>query len=190
MASRVILASASPRRKELLEQVNVEFDVYPANIDESQHPNEHIDQYVQRVAIAKAQYILNQFPDAIVIAADTTVGIDQHILTKPNDEDDALRMWRLLSGRSHQVKTTVVIANKYKIFHDTVSTLVYFKVLDETEMRQYWQTGEPCDKAAGYAIQGRAGAWVTRIEGSYSNVVGLPLYETVQMLQQALAQAE
>ena len=184
MASRVILASASPRRKELLEQVNVEFEVYPANIDESQHPNEHIDQYVQRVAIAKAQNILNQFPNATVIAADTTVGIDQHILNKPNDEDDALRMWRLLSGRSHQVKTTVVIANKYKIFHDTVSTLVYFKVLNETEMRQYWQTGEPQDKAAGYAIQGRAGAWVTRIEGSYSNVVGLPLYETLALLVQ------
>ena len=190
MASRVILASASPRRKELLEQVGVEFEVYPANIDESQYPNENIDQYVQRVAIAKAQAILQQFPDVIVIAADTSVGIDQHILTKPRDENDALKMWRQLSGRSHQVKTTVVIANKYKTFHDTVSTVVYFKVLDEVEMRRYWQTGEPCDKAAGYAIQGRAGAWVTRIEGSYSNVVGLPLYETVQLLQQALAQAD
>ena len=95
MASRIILASASPRRKELLEQVGVEFEVYPANIDESQYPNENIDQYVHRVAIAKAQAILQQFPDATVIAADTTVGIDQHILTKPNDEDDALRMWRL-----------------------------------------------------------------------------------------------
>ncbi|MFC3903581.1 septum formation protein [Acinetobacter marinus] len=187
MASRIILASASPRRKELLEQVGVTFDVAPADVDETQFAGEHIEHYVKRVAIAKAQAILSQFPDATVIAADTTVGVDQQIFTKPMDEHDALRMWRQLSGRDHVVKTTVVIAKENKIWHDTVSTLVYFKVLDDAEMRQYWQTGEPCDKAAGYAIQGRAAAWVTRIEGSYSNVVGLPLFETLQLLEHSLA---
>lgn len=187
MARGIILASASPRRKELLEQVGVTFDVAPADVDETQFAGEHIDHYVKRVAIAKAQAILGQFPDATVIAADTTVGIDQQIFGKPIDENDAMRMWRQLSGRAHVVKTTVVIAKENKICHDTISTMVYFKVLDAAEMRQYWQTGEPSDKAAGYAIQGRAATWVTRIEGSYSNVVGLPLYETLQLLEQTMA---
>lgn len=184
MACGIILASQSPRRKELLEQVGVEFSVKSADVDESVLPNEKVDDYVLRVAIAKAQVIANNAPEDIVIAADTTVTIDGEILAKPQDYDDAVRMWSQLSGRIHQVKTTVVFAYTSQVWHVTVTTNVCFKDLTQNEMFAYWQTGEPCDKAGGYAIQGRAAAWVKYIEGSYSNVVGLPLYETLQLLEQ------
>lgn len=183
MACRIILASQSPRRKELLEQVGLEFIVKSADIDESVLPNENVDDYVLRVATAKAQAIAKDDADAIVIAADTTVTIDGQILAKPQDYKDAQRMWTQLSGKSHQVKTTVVCAYTSQVWHDTVTTNVCFKDLTQDEMFAYWQTGEPCDKAGGYAIQGRAAAWVKYIEGSYSNVVGLPLYETLQLLE-------
>lgn len=185
MARRIILASQSPRRKELLQQVGLTFDIVVADIDESVQANEPADAYVLRVASDKALTVARQYPDAIVIAADTTVSIDDQILTKPLDLQDAIRMWRLLSGRTHTVKTTVVMCCSNKIWHDTVTTQVDFKDLTDTEMFAYWQTGEPQDKAGGYAIQGRAAAWVKRIEGSYSNVVGLPLYETLQLFAQA-----
>lgn len=184
MACRIILASQSPRRKELLEQVGLKFSIQSADIDESILQHEDVDAYVLRVATAKAKTIARQHSDALVIAADTTVSIDGKILTKPIDCDDAMRMWGLLSGQKHQVKTTVVIAYTSLIWHVTVSTNVQFKDLTQDEMFAYWQTGEPCDKAGGYAIQGRAAAWVTYMEGSYSNVVGLPLYETMQLLEQ------
>ena len=185
MACRIILASQSPRRKQLLEQVGLQFEVMSADIDESVLPNEHVDDYVLRVAITKAESIAFQqkYHDALVIAADTTVTIDGEILTKPKNYDDAVRMWTLLSGRMHEVKTTVVIACTSVIRHVTVSSKIYFKVLTQDEMFAYWQTGEPHDKAGGYAIQGRAAAWVKCIEGSYSGVVGLPLYETLQLLK-------
>lgn len=185
MACRIILASQSPRRKELLQQIGLNFDVVVADINESIHVDETVEDYVLRVASDKALTVAKQHPDAIVIAADTTVTIDDQILTKPLDLKDAMRMWSLLSGRTHQVKTTVVICCSNKIWHDTVTTQVDFKDLTDTEKFAYWQTGEPQDKAGGYAIQGRAAAWVKRIEGSYSNVVGLPLYETLQLLAQA-----
>lgn len=187
MASRLILASQSPRRKELLEQVGLEFSIDVADIDESPEPNEPVDEYVCRVARLKAQYVLQNHPDAIIIAADTTVTIAGEILTKPIDFQDACRMWTLLAGRTHQVKTTVVVAYAKQVLHDTVSTTVYFKALTDSEMYAYWQTGEPQDKAGAYAIQGRAAAWIRRIEGSYSNVVGLPLFETLQLLEQVKA---
>ena len=185
MACRIILASQSPRRKELLEQVGLNFDIVSADIDESILPNENVDDYVLRVAAAKARAIIEQpqYRDAVVIAADTTVTIDGEILTKPKDYNDALRMWSLLSDRMHEVKTTVVIAYTSHIEHVKVSSKVYFKTLTQDEMFAYWQTGEPCDKAGGYAIQGRAAAWVKYIEGSYSGIVGLPLYETMQLLE-------
>ena len=188
MACRIVLASQSPRRKELLEQVGLSFTVQSADIDESVITGEAVDDYVLRVATAKAQVIAQQNKDAIVIAADTTVTLDNHILAKPVDYQDAVRMWSLLSGRKHQVKTTVVIAYTSLIWHVTVTTNVQFKDLTLDEMFAYWQTGEPCDKAGGYAIQGRAAAWVKSIDGSYSNVVGLPLYETLQLLKQIQSQ--
>lgn len=185
MARGLILASQSPRRKALLEQVGLTFEVYSADVDESAWQNESVEDYVQRIATLKATTVATHFPQSIVIAADTTVTIDGHILTKPKNRQDAFRMWTLLSGRSHQVKTTVVVAYASHLFHDTVTTVVYFKDLTEVEMLRYWQTGEPQDKAGAYAIQGYAAAWITRIEGSYSSVVGLPLYETLQLITQA-----
>lgn len=188
MACGIILASQSPRRKELLEQVGLEFVVQSADIDESILAHEQVDAYVLRVATAKAQAIAVNNPNALVIAADTTVTIDGEILAKPLDYADALKMWTQLSGRLHQVKTTVVIAYTSLVWHVTVTTQVNFKDLTQDEMFAYWQTGEPQDKAGGYAIQGRAAAWVKSIEGSYSNVVGLPLYETLQLLEQIQSQ--
>lgn len=188
MARRIILASQSPRRKELLEQVGLHFSIQSADIDESVLPNEDVDAYVLRIAKAKAQAIACQHLDALVIAADTTVTIDGKILAKPSNYHDAARMWGLLSGRIHQVKTTVVIAYTSLIWHATVTTNVQFKDLTQDDMFAYWQTGEPCDKAGGYAIQGRAATWVKYMEGSYSNVVGLPLYETMQLLEQIQVQ--
>ena len=184
MASRLILASQSPRRKELLQQVGLTFDIQIADIDESTLPNESSDDYVKRVAICKAETVARQHPGTVIVAADTIVSIDGQTLTKPKDFDDACWMWSLLSGRQHQVKTTVVIQSDSKRLVETVSTAVYFKTLTVDDMQRYWASGEPHDKAGGYAIQGRAAAWVRRIEGSYSNVVGLPLYETIQLLAQ------
>lgn len=188
MACGIILASQSPRRKELLEQVGLKFTIQSADVDESVLANEHVDDYVLRVATAKAQVIAAQHPQAFVIAADTTVTIDGKILSKPIDYADACKMWTQLSGRLHQVKTTVVIAYTSIVWHVTVTTHVNFKDLTQDEMFAYWQTGEPQDKAGGYAIQGRAAAWVKSIEGSYSSVVGLPLYETLQLLKQIQVQ--
>lgn len=188
MACRIVLASQSPRRKELLEQVGLEFTVQSADVDETALADEQVDAYVLRVAKAKALAIAEQHPDALVIAADTTVTIDGAILAKPVDYADAVGMWSQLSNRLHQVKTTVVIAYTSLIWHVTVTTDVNFKDLTQDEMFAYWQTGEPQDKAGGYAIQGRAAAWVKSIQGSYSNVVGLPLYETMQLLEQIQTQ--
>ncbi|KAA8732711.1 septum formation inhibitor Maf [Acinetobacter qingfengensis] len=185
MACRIILASQSPRRKDLLQQVGLDFSIQIANINETPLLNEKVEQYIQRIAMAKAQTIAKQQPDAIVIAADTTVTVDSEILGKPEHQQHALYMWQKLSGRLHQVKTTIVIAYASQCWHDTVTTDILFKDLTDEEMLAYWQTGEPLDKAGGYAIQGRAAAWVKRMEGSYSNVVGLPLFETLQLLKQA-----
>ena len=185
MACRIILASQSPRRRELLTQVGLSFDIVVADVDETVWENERFDAYVQRVATTKALTIAQHYPDALVIAADTIVCIGDEILGKPKDYQDARRMWLQLSGQRHQVKTTVVVAHSNRLLHDTVSTTVSFKDLSEAEMLQYWQTGEPQDKAGAYAIQGRAAAWVKHIEGSYSSVVGLPLYETLQLIADA-----
>lgn len=189
MARRIILASQSPRRKALLEQIGIAFDVFAADIDESVWHNEPTDLYLLRMASAKAAKLAKQYPDALIIAADTTVCVDTQILAKPLNQQDAFAMWRRLSGRQHQVKTCVVLSYASQFWHDTVTTEVFFKDLSDEEMFAYWQTGEPLDKAGGYAIQGRAAAWVKRIEGSYSNVVGLPLFETQQLLQQAQSHA-
>lgn len=186
MARRIILASQSPRRKALLEQIGLNFDVMVADVDESILSGEQVDAYIKRVAMLKAAAIARHHPDALIIAADTTVSVDQHILAKPLDQSDAYRMWHLLSDRCHQVKTTVIVCDSGKILHDTVTTIVCFKALTEQDMYDYWQSGEPQDKAGGYAIQGRAAAWIKRIEGSYSNVVGLPLYETLQLIEHTI----
>ncbi|MEC7118475.1 MAG: Maf family protein [Pseudomonadota bacterium] len=184
----IVLASGSPRRRELLAQVGVDFTVQVFEIDESVQPNESPAHYVERLALEKAASARPHVSaEAIVIAADTTVTVDGEILAKPIDYPDAVRMWRLLSGRQHQVMTGVAVSTAMKSLSTVVHTTVAMRTLSESEMWAYWQTGEPLGKAGGYAIQGRAAAFIPRIEGSYSNVVGLPLVETLQLLQRASA---
>jgi septum formation protein len=173
----LVLASASPRRRELLTQAGFTFEVRPAHISEDPHPGEDPIAYVVRLAREKAQAVYNQIddPTAIVLGADTTVTLDGHILGKPEDATDAARMLRLLSGRTHRVVTGVAVVTAARTDVAAEVTGVKFLTLSEEEIAAYIATGEPMDKAGAYAIQGRAARWIPRIEGDYFNVVGLPL---------------
>jgi septum formation protein len=175
----IVLASASPRRAELLRAAGIPFDVVAANIDETVHPGEAPDDYARRVAAAKARGVAAQAGGRPVLAADTVVVVDRHILGKPVDDDDARRMLRLLSGRAHDVVTAVVLDEEAAVER----TRVEFATLDDDEIRRYVASGEPRDKAGAYAIQGLASRFVTRIDGSYSNVVGLPVSRVYQLLR-------
>ena len=181
---RLILASASPRRAELLRAAGIEFDVHPAHVDERQLGDESPDAYVRRVAEAKARAINARFARSLVLAADTTVVADRHLLGKPIDVEDARRMLRMLSGRVHDVITAVTLIDPDRpVDTRTELTTVEFSQLSETEIDWYVSSGEPMDKAGGYAIQGLASRFVTRIVGSYSNVVGLPVALVHEMLK-------
>jgi septum formation protein len=179
----LLLASASPRRAELLRAAGFEFDVQPAHADESIHPGESPARYVQRVAEAKALAVLPSAAGRIVIAADTTVVIDERILGKPQDQADAQRMLRMLAGRRHAVMTGVTLAADGRIVTRLETTMVELAPLSEEEIQWYVASGEPADKAGAYAVQGLASRFVTRIEGSYSNVVGLPVALVASMLK-------
>ena len=185
--ARIILASSSPRRKELLEQVGLKFEIFSPDIDESVHVGESADYYVQRLAEQKAQAILAQFSDAIVIAADTSLVLDHKIIGKPESKQHAFEIWTALSDRQHDVLSGVCVLSSQcdpnTVQSMVVRTQVYFQKLSQLDMEQYWATGEPIGKAGAYAIQGYAAQFIQRIEGSYSNVVGLPLYETLQLLK-------
>jgi septum formation protein len=173
----LILASASPRRRELLTQAGFEFHVHPAHIPEDPHPNEDPIAYVTRLAREKAETVFTQLsdPGIIVLGADTTVTLDNHILGKPENPEDAARMLRLLSGRTHRVITGVSAVSATRTQTAAEVTAVQFLTLSEEEIQAYIATGEPNDKAGAYAIQGRAARWIPRIEGCYFNVVGLPI---------------
>ena len=185
--ARIILASSSPRRKELLEQVGLKFEIFSPDIDESVCIGESADHYVQRLAQQKAQAILAQFPDAIVIAADTSLVLDHKIIGKPESKQHAFEIWTALSDRQHDVLSGVCVRSSEcdpnTIQSMVVRTQVHFRKLSQLDMEQYWATGEPIGKAGAYAIQGYAAQFIPRIQGSYSNVVGLPLYETLQLLK-------
>lgn len=180
--ANLILASSSPRRKELLEQVGLIFEIYSPDIDETVLPNEQATDYVQRLAQSKAQAVLSRFPDATVIAADTSLVLDGVIIGKPESKQHAFEIWQALSGRTHDVLSGVCVANQHNIKTISVRTSVQFQILSLNDMQRYWDTGEPIGKAGGYAIQGYAAQFIPRIEGSYSNVVGLPLHETLAVL--------
>jgi septum formation protein len=207
---RVILASASPRRAELLRAAGIEFDVMPANADETVHAGETTESYVRRVAEAKARAVMAAAAGRPVVAADTVVVVDDVILGKPAGREDAKRMLRLLSGRAHEVLTAVslsrgpeppsppggfggpggsaphlVTGSAPHVDTRIELTTVEFAVLSERDIDWYVDTGEPYDKAGAYAIQGYASRFIMRIAGSYSNVVGLPVSTLFQMFKEA-----
>lgn len=182
---RLYLASASPRRRELLSQLKLEVLLLPQQVDETPRAGEAPDDCALRLATDKARAALvdpGYDPDLPVLAADTVVVCDGRLLGKPRGLEDAAGMLHLLSGRQHQVLTAVAIADRQRLETFCVSTSVSFRQLGDEEILAYWHSGEPQDKAGAYAIQGLGAMFVSRIEGSYSNVVGLPLYETVRLL--------
>ena len=184
MGNRLILASKSPRRYELLKQVGLEFDVIPSRIEEDFIKEESPRKHVLRLAEAKALDVGNQYPDCWVVAADTIVYVDHSILGKPKSREEAKKMLRRLSGKEHRVLTgfSVCHLEKGRRNREAVQTAVKFKKLTQPEMEWYNQTGEPFDKAGGYGIQGFGSFMIESIHGSYTNVVGLPLCELMKML--------
>jgi septum formation protein len=205
---RLILASASPRRRELLTQAGYVFDIEAADIDETPHSNESPAAYVKRLAEEKAQAILarqsthhrrpgapsmtarsswvgsNDLP-LIVLGADTTVVADNEILAKPDDAAHAKRMLRKLSGRTHEVLTGIAVATRAGTISDVETTEVVFSEIPEAELDRYCATHEPLDKAGAYGIQGYAARWIPRIEGDYFNVMGLPIARVVSLIDEA-----
>lgn len=184
---RLVLASSSPRRRELLSQVGFTFEVLPAHVDEDTRPGEDPLPYVVRLARDKAQAVFAKLNDdeAVVLGADTTVTLDGLILAKPNDAADATRMLRMLSGRTHRVITGVAVATAKGTEVAAEVTGVRFTALSDADIAGYVATGEPMDKAGAYGIQGIAARWIPRVEGCYFNVVGLPLALVSSMLEQA-----
>ena len=195
---RLVLASASARRAELLGSVGLRFEVIPADIDETVRPAEVPAAYVARLSRRKAEVVAARLTgDTIVVAADTTVDVDGRILEKPADDDDARRMLRLLSGRTHLVHTGVTVAGLHRDGDEAsvsvadvgprvetvvVETAVSFVELDDRALEWYLATGEAAGKAGAYGIQGAAGAFVERVDGSVTNVIGLPLAQTLALL--------
>jgi septum formation protein len=178
------LASASPRRRQLLELIGVPHVVTPADIDETPRHGEAGAAYVSRLARDKALAVHARHRDLPVLAADTTVHVDGHILEKPQSEADCIRMLSLLSGRRHQVYTGVCVVSGAPPALICSETQVEFRTLSADEMRAYWASGEPQGKAGAYAIQGLGAVFVANIVGSYTGVMGLPLFETAQVLGQ------
>ncbi|MEZ8319037.1 nucleoside triphosphate pyrophosphatase [Vibrio splendidus] len=223
----LVLASGSPRRKELLSQLGYEFSVLVTDVEECKHAQETAEEYVKRLSLDKALAALSLLKDnpsekqhvvpssdnvvssvdnvavgsgivaldsdaisldseTVVLGSDTVVVSQGQVLEKPTDFADSKRMLTQLANERHQVMTAVSVVSEKKQKTEIIITDVWFKPLSEQEIKQYWQTGEPCDKAGSYGIQGLGGRFVTRIEGSYYAVVGLPLYETDQLLQEFL----
>ena len=179
---QIILASASPRRRELLNQINIRHLVQTAEIDETPLLNESPENYVLRLALEKALACRQKFnPTLPILAADTTVVLNNQIMGKPQNETDAFTMLELLSGNAHYVFTAIaLLGNQQNVVIS--ATEVTFKTLTRNEIHRYWQSGEPLDKAGSYAIQGMGSLFIERINGSFSGVMGLPLFETAQLL--------
>jgi septum formation protein len=193
MMKTLVLASASPRRSELLNQIGVRFRQRVIEIDETARERESAEDYVRRVALEKARAVQRELghDEVLVLGADTAVVVDEILLGKPADFAQARQMLRLLSGRAHRVLSAVALVGGREAVRVSESA-VWFRALSDAEIDSYWHTGEPQDKAGAYAIQGLGAVFVERLEGSYSGVMGLPLYETAQLLKdfgiQVLAQ--
>ena len=183
--SLIYLASASPRRSALLDQIGVPHRVQPVDVDETARSDEAANHYVRRLAVLKAETLWQKLAASqrqAVLGADTAVVLDDEILGKPRDEQDCLRMLKLLSARTHQVFTAVALrASDGCQSRVNVSEVTFRKLADE-EIQRYWRSGEPADKAGAYAVQGRAALFIERIAGSYSGIMGLPLFETGELL--------
>lgn len=183
MSESIYLASQSPRRRELLEQIGIEFEVLRAEIDETPLGNEAAGDYVKRLAIEKAkagQAIA--MANKPVLGADTIVVLDDQLLGKPRNKDHAISMLLALAGRQHQVMTAVALVQGDVVVSDVVTTAVTFRIISEQEALNYWDSEEPKDKAGGYGIQGLGAQFVEKIDGCYFAVVGLPLMKTQQLL--------
>lgn len=183
----IYLASKSPRRQQLLSQVHIDFELLDGEVDESVYPGESGEDYCLRVAIAKAEAGWAnklRLKDVPVLAADTTVIYNEQIFAKPLDEADAFAMLTILAGQKHKVLTAVAIKDKYRCLSVLCTTLVTMAPMSVTEIDTYIQSGESLGSAGAYSIQGCMAKYIEYIEGSYSNVVGLPLYETQQLLNQ------
>lgn len=187
MSARVILASASPRRRELLRMVGIEHDVIPADVDESLREGEAPQAYAERLAREKGAVVAGRYEDAIVISADTIVVIDGRVLGKPRDGGEAADMLRALSGRSHVVHTAVAVTRHggREVTAGIETAAVTFRRLDDADIATYVETGEPLDKAGAYGIQGYGATIVERVEGDFFAVMGLPLRRLVELLGRA-----
>ncbi|MBS1823166.1 MAG: septum formation inhibitor Maf [Acidobacteria bacterium] len=188
----LILASSSPRRRELLTQAGFDFTVEAADIDERIQSGESPAKYVQRLAVEKAQAVYDRFKDRdssgdplLVLGADTTVVSEGEVLGKPADPADARRMLQRLSGRTHQVLTGIAAVSASGVVSEVEITQVFFDLIHESELERYLSSGEPMDKAGAYGIQGYAARWIPRIEGCYFNVMGLPLARTIALIARA-----
>ena len=187
MSTFIYLASASPRRRELLRQIGVVYRLLRIEIDETPLAGENPDNYVYRLALAKAQAgcaALGRRQPAPVLGADTAVVVDDAILGKPRDREEGLAMLARLSGREHQVLSAVALATPTRNAVKVQESGVRFRPLTLAECAAYWDSGEPCDKAGSYGIQGQAAAFIADLRGSYSGVMGLPLFETAELLRE------
>jgi septum formation protein len=187
---RLVLASASPRRRELLDRAGIPCDVAAVAVDERRLPREPPRAYVERLARLKAGAATSAHPDRVVLGADTTVVLGDEVLEKPVDAADAARMLRRLSDRTHDVLTGIAIAAGGRVLADVVTTRVWFAPVSDRDIEWYVASGEPMDKAGGYAIQGLASRFVTRIDGSYANVVGLPVADVLHLLRRSGARVD
>lgn len=183
--SSLVLASASPRRRELLAAAGFTFDVEVADVDERRHPGEPAEAYARRVALAKAEAVSARRPGALVLGADTIVVVDGDVLGKPVDDADATAMLQRLSGRPHRVLTAVALIGGREPLEAIEETVVWMYALAPRDIAAYVETGEPRDKAGAYGIQGRASRFIPRIEGSYTNVVGLPVAVVDRLVRSA-----
>jgi septum formation protein len=180
----LVLASSSPRRRELLANAGIDFIVDPANLDERQRSGEAPLDFALRLATEKAEAVAVKHPDKMVLGADTVVIVGREVLGKPVDGADADRMLRMLRDHSHQVSTGIALVTRGKIMTHVENTTVVVREITDAEIQDYIASGEPMDKAGAYAIQGRASRWISRIEGDYFNVVGLPVAALWRMLKE------
>lgn len=185
MPAVLILASASPRRRDLLAQIGVPHTVHPADIDEARFFREKPEIYVRRLALEKARAVARLHPGGTILAADTTVVLDGEVLNKPGNLDDARRMLQALAGRTHQVHTGIAVLGPGGEQAHVETTAVAFTAIPPAELAAYLATGDSLDKAGAYGIQGYAARWIARIEGDFFNVVGLPLVSVLRLLRLA-----